>query len=100
MRGGAIYGMGAPLAVGALEVTAPDTSTPVNSATGATMPDIYAPMVGSSRRRGRKSRGRKMRGGATQMGAMKANAGFAGDGAAGLANYRDVGAPGPGTNPY
>jgi len=109
LRGGAGYGVGAPITAGALTYDAAYTG-PVNSS-GAAIPDPTDPAggytgLGGRRRRtqkkGRKSRKtRTMRGGSGSMGAIKANAGFTGEGAArGLGGFTDVNAPGPGSNPY
>lgn len=107
-RGGAVYGAGQPLAVGALEYGAAYTG-PVNSA-GAAVPDPTDPAGGytgiggrrRTRKGGKKSRKtrktRKMRGGSSQISAMKAGYGFNGSGAAGLADA--VPAPTSGGNPY
>jgi hypothetical protein len=84
MRGGNGYGVGQPIAVGALEYVPNMTSVPNGAA--------YRPTGGRRRsktkrggkhRRGHKSRTRKMRGGGSV-----ANVGysFTGDGARGLAN--------------
>jgi hypothetical protein len=112
MRGGAGYGAGSALAVGALEYK-PAYTGPVDP-TGKEVPDPTDPRggytgIGGRRRKTRKGRKatrkgrkgtRKMRGGSASMGAMKANAGFSGEGERGLATYSDVNAPGPGTNAY
>jgi len=80
MRGGNGYGVGNPIAVGALEYVPNMTSVPDGAA--------YKPTGGRRRKsKGKKSRSRRtrrMRGGGT-VGAV--GAGFAGDGARGLANY-------------
>jgi len=108
MRGGAGYGAGSALAVGALEYK-PAYTGPVDP-TGKEVPDPTDPRggytgIGGRRRKTRKGRKgrkgtRKMRGGSASMGAMKATAGFSGEGERGLATYSDVNAPGPGTNAY
>ena len=85
MRGGNGYGVGQPIAVGALEYVPNMTSVPNGAA--------YRPTGGRRRsktkrggkhRRGHKGRTRKMRGGGSV-----ANVGysFTGDGARGLANH-------------
>jgi hypothetical protein len=85
MRGGNGYGVGAPIAVGALEYVPNMTSVPNGAA--------YKPTGGRRRkstkrggkhRRGQKRRTHKMRGGGSV-----ANVGysFTGDGARGLANH-------------
>lgn len=102
-KGGA-YGVGAAITPGALEYGAAYTG-PVNSG-GAPVQDPTDPRggytgLGGRRRKTRKTRKtRKMRGGSASMGATKATAGFSGSGSRGLADYTDVNAPGPGTNPY
>jgi hypothetical protein len=95
MRGGAGYGAGSALAVGALEYK-PAYTGPVDP-TGKEVPDPTDPRggytgIGGRRRKTRKGRKatrkgrkgtRKMRGGSASMGAMKANAGVLGRGRAG-----------------
>lgn len=107
-RKGGAYGFGAPITVGTLAVDKVDTSTPVDSATGKTMPDPYSNKIGGRRRRskrgslyadlfrgGKKSRKvtrrRKMYGGVSQVLPARASAGFTGEGSRGLADYKDVG---------
>jgi hypothetical protein len=78
MRGGNGYGVGQPLAVGALEYVPNMTSVPDGAA--------YKPAGGRRRRRSRKGksrRTRRMRGGGSVAGV---GYGFTGDGARGLAN--------------
>jgi hypothetical protein len=109
MRGGAGYGVGSAIAAGALEYK-PAYTGAADPKTGAAVEDATDPRggytgIGGRRRKTRKGRKgrkgtRKMRGGSASMGAMKANAGFSGEGERGLATYRDVNAPGPGTNAY
>jgi hypothetical protein len=82
MRGGNGYGVGQPLAVGALEYVPNMTSVPDGAA--------YKP-TGGRRRRSRKGksrrsrRTRRMRGGGSVAGV---GYGFAGDGVRGLANQQ------------
>lgn len=79
MRGGNGYGVGNPIAVGALEYVPNMTSVPDGAA--------YKPTGGRRRKsKGKKSRSRRtrrMRGGGSVAGV---GYGFAGDGARGLAN--------------
>ena len=113
MRGGAGYGAGGPIAVGAMQWDAAYTGA-ADPKTGAPVEDPTLPGggytgIGGRRRKTRKGRKatrkgrkgtRKMRGGSASMGAFKANAGFSGAGERGLATYSDVNAPGPGSSPY
>lgn len=114
MRGGAGYGAGGPIAVGAMQWDAAYTGA-ADPKTGAPVEDPTLPGggytgIGGRRRKTRKGRKatrkgrkgtRKMRGGSASMGAFKANAGFTGVGAErGLGGYQDVNAPGPGSSPY
>ena len=84
MRGGNGYGVGAPIAVGALEYVPNMTSVPNGAA--------YKPAGGRRRRttkrggkhrKGHKGRTRKMKGGGS---VANVGYGFTGDGARGLAN--------------
>ena len=79
MRGGNGYGVGEPIAVGALEYVPNMTSVPDGAA--------YKPIGGRRKSRGKKSRRsrrtRRMRGGGSVAGV---GYGFTGDGARGLAN--------------
>lgn len=94
IRGGMYGFQGGVITNGTLEAGAVDTSSPVDSATGATMPDPYDVKMGGRRRRktrkGKSRKGRKgtrkMRGGAGQISAMKAGYGFTGQGVGGLAD--------------
>ena len=110
VKGGA-YGVGAPIAAGALTYDAAYTG-PVNAA-GNAVPDPtdpaggYTGVGGRRRKTSKKSRSRKgrkgkktrtMRGGASQISAMKAGYGFNGSGAGGLADA--VPAPTSGGNAF
>lgn len=87
--------MGAPITVGTLENVYVDTATPVNSATGNPMPDIYDIKMGGRRRKSRKSgrksrKTRKMKGGYTpgMESAGQVGYGYVGTGAGGLADAK------------
>jgi hypothetical protein len=84
MRGGNGYGVGQPIAAGALEYVPNMTSVPNGAAYRPTGGRRRKTKRGSKHRRGHKSRTRKMRGGGSV-----ANVGysFTGDGARGLANH-------------
>jgi len=83
MTGGNGYGVGQPIAVGALEYVPNMTSVPNGAAYRPTGGRRRKTKRGGKHRRGHKSRTRKMRGGGSV-----ANVGysFTGDGARGLAN--------------
>jgi hypothetical protein len=98
---GGAYGVGSPIAAGALEYGAAYTG-PVNAQGGA-VPDPTDPQggftgIGGRRRRKtrkgtkktrktRRRKTRKMRGGASQVSAGSTYASFKGDGAGGLADF-------------
>jgi hypothetical protein len=83
MRGGNGYGVGQPIAVGALEYVPNMTSVPDGAAYRPTGGRRRKTKRGGKHRRGHRGRTRKMRGGGSV-----ANVGysFTGDGARGLAN--------------
>jgi hypothetical protein len=84
MTGGNGYGVGQPIAVGALEYVPNMTSVPNGAAYRPTGGRRRKTKRGGKHRRGHKGRTRKMRGGGSV-----ANVGysFTGDGARGLANH-------------
>ena len=122
MRGGMMYGPTEAIAPGALQWGAVNTSAPVNSATGAGIPDPYASdtQAGGRRRRKTKKGGKKskkskkktrktrkmrMRGGAGVYNAGATGTSFVGaasgmPGSQTYGNYQGYNPQIPGSNPY
>ena len=124
MRGGMMYGPTQAIAPGALEYGAVNTSAPVNSATGAVMPDPYGTIPGTQaggRRRKskkskktkktkkskktRKTRKNRMRGGAGVYNAGSTGTSFVGaasgmPGSQTYGNYQGYNPQIPASNPH